>query len=147
MIAKALETLNKQEEEQIQQTGDEKEDDKKKDDKKEDDVKYEEIKSGNVEKSNISKDPAKNKNMEKIKEYQEKMNSILPTNDKGEKMSIKADGQYGGNTEKAIQKISAIYGSLVPEIKDLDGKSMTPDFIKFITKFEDNKDKIAQMFK
>ena len=144
LIAKALETLNKQEEEQIQQTDDEKEDDKKEDDKKEDDVKYEEIKSGNVEKSNISKDPAKNKNMEKIKQYQEKMNEILPTNSKGEKMSIKADGQYGNDTEKAIIKISNLFGDVVPEIKGLDGKSMTPDFIKFINKYD--KDKISKMF-
>ena len=62
-------------------------------------------------------------------------------------MKIKPDGLYGQNTEKAVAKISDMYGALVPEIKGLDGKSMTPDFLKFINKYEENKDKIKELFK
>lgn len=143
LINKAVETLNKKEEVEVadkagEGTEDKKEEDKKEEDKKEE-TSYEEIKSGNVEKDNLSK---KGKNLDKIKGYQEKINSILPKD-----AQIKPDGLYGQNTEKAIQKISSTYGSLIPEIKDLDGKSMTPDFLKFINKYEENKDKIASLFK
>jgi len=144
IINKAIETLSKEEETQIADNAgegeeDKKEEDKKEEDKKEDEKSYEEVKSGNVDKENLTK---KGKNLEAIKGYQEKINSILP-----EKMKIKPDGLYGQNTEKAVAKISDMYGALVPEIKGLDGKSMTPDFLKFINKYEENKDKIKELFK
>jgi len=144
LINKAVETLNKKEEIEIaDKAGEGEEDKKKEEDKKDDDKKedtsYEEVKSGNVDKSNLSK---KGANFEKIKGYQEKINAILPKDSQ-----IKPDGLYGQNTEKAIQKISSTYGSLIPEIKDLDGKAMTPDFLKFINKYEENKEKIASLFK
>lgn len=142
LINKAIETLNKKEETEIADKAGEGEEDNKQEDKKEDKETteaYNEIKSGNVDKSNLSK---KGQNFGKIKEYQEKINTILPNDSQ-----IKPDGLYGQNTEKAIQKISSTYGSLIPEIKDLDGKSMTPDFLKFINKYEENKDKIASLFK
>ena len=145
IINKATETLNKEEETQIADNAGEgeKEGEKEegKEEGKEDDSKsYEEIKSGNVEKKNLSK---KGENFDKIKEYQEKINAIIPEGAK----KLNPDGLYGQNTEKAIQAISKTYGSLVPEIKDLDGKSMTPDFLKFINKYEENKAKIAELFK
>jgi hypothetical protein len=143
IINKAMETLSKEEETQIADNAGEGEEDKKEEDKKEEDKKdeksYEEIKSGNVDKENLSK---KGKNLDVIKEYQEKINKIIP-----EKRRIAADGLYGKDTENAIVKISFKYGDLVPEIKGLDGKSMTPAFIKFINKYEENKDKIKELFK
>jgi hypothetical protein len=143
LINKALETLNQKEEVVIAKEAGKEEDAKKeedkKDEKKEDEKSYEEIKSGNVDKENLTK---KGKNIEAIKGYQEKINLILP-----EKMKIKPDGLYGQNTEKAIAKISNMYGSLIPEIKGLDGKSMTPAFLKFIDKYEKNKDKVTELFK
>ena len=35
----------------------------------------------------------------------------------------------------------------MPEIKGLDGKSMTPALLKFLDKYEENKDKVASLFK
>ena len=144
LINKAIETLNKQEEVAIVKDAgkeeDAKEEEEKKDDeKKGDDKKYDELKSGNADKENLTK---KGKNFEAIKKYQEKINTLL-----GDKEKIKADGLYGKGTEGAIKSISSKFSSLIPEIKDLDGKSMTPAFLKFLDKYEENKDKVAALFK
>ncbi len=144
LINKAIETLNKQEEVAIVKDAgkeeDAKEEEKKKEDeKKGDDKKYDELKSGNDDKENLTK---KGKNFEAIKKYQEKLNTLL-----GDKEKIKADGLYGKGTEGAIKSISSKFSSLIPEIKDLDGKSMTPAFLKFLDKYEENKDKVAALFK
>ena len=141
LINKAIEILNKQEEVVIVKDAGEGEEDKKEEDKEEDkeEKSYEEVKSGNVDKDNLSK---KGKNLETIKTYQEKLNTLL-----GDKEKIKADGLYGGNTEAAIRSIASRFESLVPDLKGLDGKSMTPEFLKFIEKYEENKDKVADLFK
>ena len=149
IINKSIETLNQQEEvaivkdagkEEDAKKEEEKKDDEKKDDeKKGDDKKYDELKSGNTDKENLTK---KGKNFEAIKKYQEKLNTLL-----GDKEKIKADGLYGKGTEGAIKSISSKFSSLIPEIKDLDGKSMTPAFLKFLDKYEENKDKVAALFK
>jgi hypothetical protein len=145
LINKAIETLNKQEEVAIvkdagkEEDAKKEEEDKKEDEKKGDDKKYDELKSGNADKENLTK---KGKNFEAIKKYQEKLNTLL-----GDKEKIKADGLYGKGTEGAIKSISSKFSSLIPEIKDLDGKSMTPAFLKFLDKYEENKDKVAALFK
>jgi hypothetical protein len=138
LINKAIETLNKSEEVAIVKDAG-KEVDAKKEEKKADSKPAEEIKSGNVSKENLSK---KGKNFETIKKYQEKINTLL-----GDKQKIKADGLYGKNTETAIQSIASKFSSLVPELKGLDGKAMSPAFIKFLDKYEENKDKVAELFK
>jgi len=145
LINKAIETLNKQEEVAIvkdagkEEDAKKEEEEKKEDEKKGDDKKYDELKSGNADKENLTK---KGKNFEAIKKYQEKLNTLL-----GDKEKIKADGLYGKGTEGAIKSISSKFSSLIPEIKDLDGKSMTPAFLKFLDKYEENKDKVAALFK
>jgi len=144
IINKSIETLNQQEEVAIvKDAGKEedakKEEEKKDDEKKGDDKKYDELKSGNADKENLTK---KGKNFEAIKKYQEKLNTLL-----GDKEKIKADGLYGKGTEGAIKSIASKFSSLIPEIKDLDGKSMTPAFLKFLDKYEENKDKVAALFK
>jgi len=65
----------------------------------------------------------------------------------GDKKKIKADGLYGKGTEAAIKSIASRFEALVPDLKGLDGKSMTPEFLKFIEKYEENKDKVADLFK
>ena len=143
LIKKAIETLSKQEETQIVDKAGEKEEGKKGEEKKEeekkDEKKYDEIKSGNVEKDNLSK---KGKNFEAIKKSQEKLNQFLDTKEK-----IKADGLYGKGTEEAIKKVASKFSSIIPEFKDLDGKSLTPEFLKFLDKYEENKTKISDLFK
>jgi CDP-glucose 4,6-dehydratase len=84
----------------------------------------------------------KGKNFETIKKYQEKINALL-----GDKQKIKADGLYGKGTEAAIQSIASKFSSLIPDLKGLDGKAMSPAFIKFLDKYEENKDKVAELFK
>jgi hypothetical protein len=114
----------------------------KEEDKKdeEDNETFTEIKSGNKEKENLTK---KGKNKDAIQKSQELINLILP-----EKEKIKADGLYGNNTEKAIKKIADMYINLAPDLlKDVDGKSLTPDFQKFLSKMEKNKDKVKDLFK
>jgi len=101
---------------------------------------FTEIKSGNSEKENLTK---KGKSKEVIMKAQEMINSHLP-----EKERIKADGLYGSNTEKAIKKVADMYSNLAPDLlKSVDGKSMTPDFQKFLSKMEKNKDKVKELFK
>jgi len=145
LINKAIETLNKSEEVAIVKDAGKEEDAKKEEEKKKDGEKkgdeksYEEVKSGNVDKENLTK---KGKNFESIKKYQEKLNTLL-----GDKEKIKADGLYGKGTEGAVQSISSKFSSLIPDLKGLDGKSMTPAFLKFIDKYEENKDKVAELFK
>ena len=142
LINKAIETLNVKEEVVIAKEAGKEEDAKKEEEKKddkEDEKSYEEIKSGNVDKENLTK---KGKNLEAIKGYQEKLNQLL-----GDKEKIKADGLYGKGTEGAVKAIASKFGSLVPDLKGLDGKSMTPEFLKFIDKYEKNKDKVAELFK
>lgn len=117
-----------------------KEKEKEEADKKEDEETFTEIKSGNSEKENLTK---KGKNKDAIMKAQEKINSLLPDKEK-----IKADGLYGNNTEKAIQKIADTYSKLAPDLlKGIDGKSLTPDFQKFLSKMEKNKDKVKDLFK
>lgn len=142
LINKAIETLNVKEEVVIAKEAGKEEDAKKEEEKKDDkegEKSYEEIKSGNVDKENLTK---KGKNLEAIKGYQEKLNQLL-----GDKEKIKADGLYGKGTEGAVKAIASKFGSLVPDLKGLDGKSMTPEFLKFIDKYEKNKDKVAELFK
>jgi hypothetical protein len=138
LINKAIETLNKSEEVAIVKDAG-KEVDAKKEEKKADSKPAEEIKSGNVSKENLTK---KGKNFETIKKYQEKINALL-----GDKQKIKADGLYGKGTEAAIQSIASKFSSLIPDLKGLDGKAMSPAFIKFLDKYEENKDKVAELFK
>jgi hypothetical protein len=138
LINKAIETLNKSEEIVIVKDAG-KEVDAKKEEKKADSKPAEEIKSGNVSKENLTK---KGKNFETIKKYQEKINALL-----GDKQKIKADGLYGKGTEAAIQSIASKFSSLIPDLKGLDGKAMSPAFIKFLDKYEENKDKVAELFK
>ena len=143
LINKAIETLNVKEEVVIAKEAGKEEDAKKEEEKKEkkkgDEKSYEEVKSGNVDKENLTK---KGKNFENIKKYQEKLNTFL-----GDKEKIKADGLYGKGTEAAIKSISSKFSSLIPELKGADGKSMTPAFLKFLDKYEENKDKVAALFK
>lgn len=147
-ILKALESLEKEEKIQIvdniedkEDKGKEKEKEKTKNEEKK--IEYTEIKSGNIEKANIAKNPSVNKRKDEIKNYQEKMNAILP---EGKKLA-KTDGQYGNKTEEAVREISKMFGSLIPEISKLDGKSMTPDFLKFVNNFENKKEEISKIFK
>jgi hypothetical protein len=139
LINKAIETLNKSEEVAIVKDAGKEVDAKKEEEKKEDTKPAEEIKSGNISKENLTK---KGKNFETIKKYQEKINTLL-----GDKQKIKADGLYGKNTEAAIQSIASKFSSLIPDLKGLDGKAMSPAFIKFLDKYEENKDKVAELFK
>ena len=145
LINSAIETLNKSEEVQIvDKAGEGKEDggkegEKKEEEKKGEEKSYSEVKSGNVDKENLTK---KGKNFESIKKYQEKLNQFL-----GDKEKIKADGLYGKGTEEAINKVSSKFSALLPELKGMDGKTMTPEFLKFLDKYEENKDKIAGLFK
>lgn len=144
LINKAIETLNVKEEVVIAKEAGKEEDAKKEEEKKDDEKKgdnrsYEEVKSGNVDKENLTK---KGKNFESIKKYQEKLNALL-----GDKEKIKADGLYGKGTEAAVQAIASKFSSLIPELKGLDGKSMTPALLKFLDKYEENKDKVAELFK
>lgn len=139
LINKAIETLNVKEEVVIAKEAGKEEDAKKEEEKKGDEKSYEEVKSGNVDKENLTK---KGKNFESIKKYQEKLNTFL-----GDKEKIKADGLYGKGTEGAVQSISSKFSSLIPDLKGLDGKSMTPAFLKFLDKYEENKDKVAALFK
>ena len=145
LINKAIETLNVKEEVVIAKEAGKEEDAKKEEEKKKegekkgDEKSYEEVKSGNVDKENLTK---KGKNFENIKKYQEKLNTFL-----GDKEKIKADGLYGKGTEAAIKSISSKFSSLIPDLKGADGKSMTPAFLKFLDKYEENKDKVAALFK
>lgn len=139
LINKAIETLNQKEEVVIAKEAGKEVEAKKEEEKKDDTKPAEEIKSGNVDKANLSK---KGKNFETIKKYQEKINALL-----GDKQKIKADGLYGKNTEAAIQSIASKFNLLMPELKGLDGKAMSPAFIKFLDKYEENKDKVASLFK
>ena len=143
-IKTAMETLGKEEEKKIEASAEkkDKQSKEKSEEKKEEDKKggeKEEIVSGTVNVDNLKK---AGKNREAIKGVQSKMNMLLPKNE-----NIKDDGLYGKNTESAIKKISSIYSSIAPEIKDLDGKKMTPEFRKFLDNFEKNKEKIAALFK
>ena len=143
-IKTAMETLGKEEEKKIEASAEKKDkqskekSEEKKEEEKEGGEK-EEIVSGTVNVDNLKK---AGKNREAIKGVQSKMNMLLPKNE-----NIKDDGLYGKNTESAIKKISSIYSSIAPEIKDLDGKKMTPEFRKFLDNFEKNKEKIAALFK
>ena len=141
LVKKAIETLNKTEEVQIvDKAGEgEKKEGEKKEEVKKDEKKYEEIKSGNVDKSNLSKS---GKNLETIKKAQEKLNQLL-----GDKQKIKVDGLYGKGTEEAIRSVASKFSSIIPELKGMDGKSLTPELLKFLDKYEENKSKIADLFK
>jgi hypothetical protein len=143
-IKTAMETLGKEEEKKIEASAEKKDEQAKekseeKGEGKKDGEKKEEIVSGTVDVNNLKKS---GKNREAIKNIQRKMNMLLPK-DQG----IKDDGLYGNNTESAIKKISSLYSSISPEIKDLDGKKITPEFRRFLDNFEKNKDKIADLFK
>jgi hypothetical protein len=116
----------------------EEEEAKKEEDKKEED-KPELISSGNVDKKNLTK---KGPNLEKIKAFQEKFNTLFPND------NIKADGLYGKNTETSIVKVAKMIGGLIGE--DLakateDGKKLTPELQSAINKFDSNKDKIKEL--
>lgn len=108
--------------------------------KPEEEETFTEIQSGTIKSQNLQK---KGPNFEEIKKNQELINSFLPDKEK-----IKADGLYGKNTENAIKKIASIYSGLAPDLlKDVDGKSMTPEFQKFLSRMEKNKDKVQELFK
>lgn len=141
LVKRAMETLSKTEEVQIaDKAGEgEKKEGEKKDEEKKDEKKYEEIKSGNVDKVNLTK---AGKNLETIKKAQEKLNQFL-----GDKQKIKVDGLYGKGTEEAIRNVASKFSAIIPELKDMDGKSLTPEFLKFLDKYEENKSKIADLFK
>lgn len=117
---------------------------KDKKDKEEDEDKdetYEDIKSGKSDISNLKK---KGKNREKIRKAQEKINLLLPEEEK----KIAEDGLYGTNTEIAIKKIADKFKDIAPELlKDIDGKLLTSGFQKFLNKYNENKEKIKELFK
>jgi hypothetical protein len=122
----------------VKTDGKEEEEAKKEEDKKEED-KPELISSGNVDKKNLTK---KGPNLEKIKAFQEKFNTLFPND------NIKADGLYGKNTETSIVKVAKMIGGLIGE--DLakateDGKKLTPELQSAINKFDSNKDKIKEL--
>jgi hypothetical protein len=122
----------------VKTDGKEEEEAKKEGDKKEED-KPELISSGNVDKKNLTK---KGPNLEKIKAFQEKYNTLFPND------NIKADGLYGKNTETSIVKVAKMIGGLIGE--DLakateDGKKLTPELQSAINKFDSNKDKIKEL--
>ena len=122
----------------VKTDGKEEEEAKKEEDKKEED-KPELISSGNVDKKNLTK---KGPNLEKIKAFQEKYNTLFPND------NIKADGLYGKNTETSIVKVAKMIGGLIGE--DLakateDGKKLTPELQSAINKFDSNKDKIKEL--
>ena len=134
--AKDLEAKNKSEE------------DKKTDEKKADEAKanaekntFVEIKSGTVDKANIAKG---NANSDKIKEAQTIMNTML-----SKENQIVADGQYGKKTESAIRTISTIFKPVLPDLfQNIDGKSLTPEFRKFLDTMNkpETKDKLKTIF-
>lgn len=96
------------------------------------------IKSGTIDKKNLSKT---GKNYKTIMEIQKRMNKILP-----KASQITADGKYGAGTEKAIVKVSAIFGNSAPALLGkLDGKSMTPGFQAFLVNRETNKSTIKPL--
>jgi hypothetical protein len=126
------------EDEKLVKTDGKEEEAKKEEDKKEED-KPELISSGNVDKKNLTK---KGPNLEKIKAFQEKFNTLFPND------NIKADGLYGKNTETSIVKVAKMIGGLIGE--DLakateDGKKLTPELQSAINKFDSNKDKIKEL--
>jgi hypothetical protein len=126
------------EDEKLVKTDGKEEEAKKEGDKKEED-KPELISSGNVDKKNLTK---KGPNLEKIKAFQEKYNTLFPND------NIKADGLYGKNTETSIVKVAKMIGGLIGE--DLakateDGKKLTPELQSAINKFDSNKDKIKEL--
>lgn len=118
---------------------DKKDDEAKKDVAKKDEAKPEEISSGNVDKKNLTK---KGPNLDKIKSFQEKYNTLFPDN------AIKADGLYGKNTETSVVKVAKLIGGLIGD--DLEkatdgGKKLTPELQSAINKFDANKDKIKEL--
>jgi len=126
------------EDEKLVKTDGKEEEAKKEEDKKEE-AKPELIASGNVDKKNLTK---KGPNLEKIKAFQEKYNTLFPND------NIKADGLYGKNTETSIVKVAKMIGGLIGE--DLakateDGKKLTPELQSAINKFDSNKDKIKEL--
>lgn len=126
------------EDEKLVKTDGKEEEAKKEEAKKEED-KPELISSGNVDKKNLTK---KGPNLEKIKAFQEKFNTLFPND------NIKADGLYGKNTETSIVKVAKMIGGLIGE--DLakateDGKKLTPELQSAINKFDSNKDKIKEL--
>ena len=126
------------EDEKLVKTDGKEEEAKKEEAKKEED-KPELISSGNIDKKNLTK---KGPNLEKIKAFQEKFNTLFPND------NIKADGLYGKNTETSIVKVAKMIGGLIGE--DLakateDGKKLTPELQSAINKFDSNKDKIKEL--
>lgn len=118
---------------------DKKDDEAKKDVAKKDEAKPEEISSGNVDKKNLTK---KGPNLDKIKSFQEKYNTLFPDN------AINADGLYGKNTETSVVKVAKLIGGLIGD--DLEkatdgGKKLTPELQSAINKFDANKDKIKEL--
>jgi hypothetical protein len=143
-VTSAIVELNKEETEKVEVSAEKKteaakESDKGKEEKKKEGVEKEEIVSGKVDVTNLKK---AGKNREAIRGAQKKINMLL-----SDDTQIKDDGLYGGNTEEAIKKVALQYSSIAPEIKGLDGKKMTPAFLKFLDNFEKNKEKIAALFK
>jgi hypothetical protein len=147
-VTSAIVELNKGETEKVEvsaekkteaaKEGDNGKEEEKKEEKKEG-VEKEEIVSGTVDVTNLKK---AGKNREAIRGAQKKINMLL-----SDDSQIKDDGLYGKNTEEAIKNVSSQYSSIAPEIKGLDGKKMTPAFLKFLDNFEKNKEKIASLFK
>ncbi len=141
IVSDAIKQLQKKDEEiiakEVGDGGNKSEDDKSGD---VEEGEYEDIESGNSDITNLRKS---GKNFKKIMSAQEKMNLLLPDADK-----IKPDGLYGNRTEIAIKKIANKFKDIAPEfLKDLDGKTMTAGFQKFLTKYSENKDKIKELFK
>jgi len=107
-------------------------------DKKESD--YSEIKSGKDDVENLKK---KGKNVEKIRDLQNKLNEFLPENGK-----ITPDGLYGKNTEDAIKNVASILSLVDSGLKGTDGKRMSPKFQYVLYKVSgEGKNKIAELVK
>ena len=134
---KATELVNKQaaaEAKKKEEEAKKKEGDKKEEDKEEDKDALKEIKSGSIDKSNLKKS---GENYQAIKDFQGKLNSILPKD-----QQIKADGGYGTNTEQAIKRVAKTIGAVTGEdlIKATEeGKKLTSEFQKMVTNFNDPK--------
>jgi hypothetical protein len=116
-----------------------KDDDTKKEDGSTKEGDFKEIISGNIDKDNLRK---VGKNRDSIQKFQKTFNTLF-TNEQ-----IKDDGLYGKNTESAVLKTAKMISGLMGE--DItkgteDGKKLTPELQKAISKFIANKDKIKEL--
>jgi hypothetical protein len=141
--AKAQEAALKKAAEEKAKADKEKEDKEKADKDKaaKDSADYKEIVSGTV-KGNEQNLKKSGENYKAIQEFQTQYNDMFPSG------AIKADGGYGGNTEKAVKEVAVMLTRLtgVDLIKATeDGKKLTSELRKAIANFKANKDKLKDL--